>query len=289
MTELSKEARALIEAARDQYGPAAGDKARVLAKIKAAAAAPAAPAASSTAAAATSGVAAKWVVLGVAALIAGGVALQLSTGAKSSEAPANFVANDATTKLSETPGPAKFVAKQFVPQEPAKLGAEPSIAGAPAKFVGDEPSAKKSALAPKKSTAQEEPAKFVTDEPAPAAETAEAKPAPENDPPNELLLLREARIALRDGRAEEALALAAKHEQTYPSSVLTEERLATQALAACTIGQYAQADRAIAALIDRAPASEHLARIHRACKNRTASEPKKISQPPAEPATQQTP
>lgn len=253
MTELSKEARALLEAARDQYGPAAGDKARVLAKIKAAAAAPAPAATASTAA--TSGVAAKLVVLGVAALIAGALVLR-----QTAEEPAKLIGNEAGPTKS-TPERAKFVASESgpaksAPEERAKLDPKrsPAKSTAPdaAKFVASEAGPTNSA-----------PDSVVAIEAEPVIEAA-----PVVDPPNELVLLREARIALRDGRAEEALALAATHERTYPSSALTEERLATQALAACTIGQYEQADRAIAALVERAPASEHLARIHRACKNR---------------------
>jgi hypothetical protein len=57
----------------------------------------------------------------------------------------------------------------------------------------------------------------------------------------ELELIRDAQTALRQSDPSRALRLVRSHEQRFPKGVLTEERLAAQALAQCQLGQMGAA------------------------------------------------
>ncbi|HWB74515.1 MAG TPA: hypothetical protein VG755_06160 [Nannocystaceae bacterium] len=64
------------------------------------------------------------------------------------------------------------------------------------------------------------------------------KPAPSDSLQAELELLRRARSALREGRAQRALEIVREHRRAYPSSAVAEERDATEISALCALDQH---------------------------------------------------
>lgn len=71
----------------------------------------------------------------------------------------------------------------------------------------------------------------------------------------ELALLREARAALRAGKAERALALVATHRDRHPGSTFDEERRLTAITALCALGRTGAAQLEADAFSRRFPAS----------------------------------
>lgn len=61
--------------------------------------------------------------------------------------------------------------------------------------------------------------------------------APEDSLGAEFRLLREARVAVRDGQLEHALALCAQHGERFPDGVLTPERRSIERRARCMIAE----------------------------------------------------
>ena len=84
-----------------------------------------------------------------------------------------------------------------------------------------------------------EPERAVTIEP-PAVELAPT-PSPKPEPHNELLLLQQAREALKGDRPDEALRLLDRHRARHPDSQLARERQRTRLLALCALGRIADA------------------------------------------------
>jgi hypothetical protein len=237
MSALSPEARALIEAAREQPGPGAkaAIKAQVLQQV--ASGAGAAPAA-----------AAKGIGLGK--LLGGGaLTVGLLAGALSLTSPAP----------SEAPVPAVTAAPEAAPPAVAPAVAPP-VASAPdaveVRPVAPEappapaPRARRSAPSPQARPAPPAPVAEVTD----AASLAE-----------EARLMTRVRRALRDHEPAVVLELAAEHAQRFPAGALVAERLAAEALAHCAQGDQAAGRAARARLFAQAPGSVHLPRVDAAC------------------------
>lgn len=246
MTELSKEAQNIIDAARGHGGPNAADKARVLAKLKAAAAA--APTTKPLVTAKLTLMSIAVVAAATAAWLSRPVSLPSESGLATKSPP--IVLPPPSAELPHT----SVVLPAEEPQKPQ--------ATQPAKKIPPKVVAVTKPIAPVEAVI-DAPAEAHVEAPAEAPVEAPVD-APANAP-SEVDLLRDARLALRDGNAARALELAADHERLFRDSTLTEERLATRALAACTIGQFETADQAIAELSAKAPSSEHLARIQRTC------------------------
>ncbi len=108
--------------------------------------------------------------------------------------------------------------------------------------------------------------------PAVSASSASAAASPSTDTPDvadELVLLREARSALKAGNAERSLQILAEHAHRFPHGALTEEREAARAVATCaTVASGGSADTAratVARFFRLYPRSLHASRVHNAC------------------------
>ncbi len=258
---LGTDARALIDQATGGDEPSIADRDRVrarlalalvattgtfavgTAKLAAGSLAPATTAAAAPAAgvaatvgAASVGVGMK-VVLGVVALVAvagaGGVAV--SQRRASVAAPAVVSARNAVAAVAASLTPVASVA----PVAP------------PALELDDPPS---SAIVPATSASH-----------ASAASAASATPAVAE----ELVLLREARSALKAGDPARSLQLLAEHAHRFPHGALTEEREAGRAVASCARadsgGSVDEARVAVARFFRAYPRSLHASRVHAAC------------------------
>lgn len=142
------------------------------------------------------------------------------------------------------------------------------------------------AAAPATGTAAAEPAQAVQPGPAEASPRvrrraaaveadapAQAEPVAVSSLPAELSLLGRAQAALRAGNPAQALAIAREHEATFPEGVLKEERLGVAALSECTLssaesaelGSHASARKHAQAFLAAAPSSPLAARVRKAC------------------------
>jgi len=97
----------------------------------------------------------------------------------------------------------------------------------------------------------------------PASASARATPSPSLRA--ELDLMAQVQGALRDGHAARALTLIARYDLQYPNGSLTNERLAAEVFAACSIGDRARAQRAAAAFLARDSVSALAGRVKKAC------------------------
>jgi hypothetical protein len=108
---------------------------------------------------------------------------------------------------------------------------------------------------------------FAPARPEPSAQSVSGSVARARPPgvAEELRLLSEARVALRDGDPARALRLVAQHEKTFARGALGEEALTTRILALCALGRREQGRAGIAALERMAPNSPGLPRVRAAC------------------------
>jgi hypothetical protein len=81
----------------------------------------------------------------------------------------------------------------------------------------------------------------------------------------EVAILSKATTALRAGNASESLSLVEEHQRRFPNGRLAEERRAARVQALCALGKLAAAEAELARLAQSAPHSPHLARAQRAC------------------------
>lgn len=98
--------------------------------------------------------------------------------------------------------------------------------------------------------------------PRPAHGHARAQATPTAD---ELALLQRAQLAWREGAAQRALGLLARHRRVYPASQLTLERDALRILALCQLGQRGEARPLARALFARTPEAPMRAAIEQSC------------------------
>lgn len=241
MTELSPQARALVEAGRAEVAPAAAKasvKAAVLAEVGAASGGAAA-----AATAAKSGLVMK-AGLGVVVslgLVAGAVALREPAPERAEvelavvEAPP---AADAPAAAEAKPNPAEFEVRQVAPIQAMRQPVQPVE---PAK-----------SQRPKRVRAVRKPA------PAPAA------PAPSLA--DEVRLLKKIQRALRAGQYSAVLELTEAHAQRFPEGALVKERLAARARALCGAGDKAAGLSVRGQLAETSPGPAVLARVDDACR-----------------------
>jgi hypothetical protein len=157
---------------------------------------------------------------------------------------------------------------------------EPAIASAPR----DAPSpAIERDEAPRLRAADPEPPQVATPEPEPGpepepeaeADTRTAAPSsrrhtaalpdvPGEGLAHEVAILREASAALAAGKPSAALRWVRRHAADHPTGSLTEERLATEAIARCQLHDRRAAAIA-AAFLERHPRSTHEGRVRAAC------------------------
>ena len=100
--------------------------------------------------------------------------------------------------------------------------------------------------------------------PSPSPSRSPARPTPDAIRA-ERALLASAHTALRTGDTAAALAILADHASRFPRGLLVEERAATQVRALCAAGETARADAARAAFLRRWPRSIHAARVRVTC------------------------
>jgi len=286
MTDLSPEARALIDGTRDSDDPSAEQRARVrdklasalgatvavTAAVESSSAALAAAAAPATGAAAVGGKLAL-ALSAVAVVAAAGVwnAQRAEEGAGAADAttrpPRTVARESAEPKLAQAaPVPQLAPAAPFAP-----ASATPTLVPAPERSAAPRavrPRAASSARASGSSAAVEgvsveapaaaQPSAQVD---APAAPVEPSAPSIER----ELALIGPAQHALRAGDAAAALELVRRHAQEFPRGALTQERLAAQAIALCRLGRVEAGRGVVVELEHDAPSSPLLPRARRAC------------------------
>jgi len=261
MTELSAEARALIERVGGADGPDAERRRRVKRHLVAALASAGAglggitQVAAATAHASTTGV----VSAASAKLSAGKLLLWLATGA----AAGTLVASPAVVwrMAASSPAPAHEIAAKplatGVAEPKAPPVAPPVAAVIPAPV--DEPSTP--------STAQE------------ANAPGSAKPAPRAVPAppslaEETRLLESAQRELAAHRPSAALSLLDEHSRRFGRGALAEERSFARVLSLCALGRAEDARAAAAAFFVSWPSSPLLPRLRASCAvSRTEGEP----------------
>jgi hypothetical protein len=272
MTELSPDAKELLQKARAAFSPSQArlDAVRSALPIQL----PASPAAAASASSPASGVGARaiagsaWTTghtIGAVALMsalgAGATVWILSdradrpsrTDVASVEAPSNIKPPIAppTLRLEES-APAS--------ETPAVRSATPTGQALPTDV----------ALSPKSLSSARERTHVA----ARARVKAESPREPALEPPvsadtdslaEEVNMLRSARAALDRGDAPQAMRLLDAHEAQFQRGTLYEERLATRVLTLCALGR-ADAARATAQELERAaPRSPHLPRVRASC------------------------
>jgi hypothetical protein len=255
MTELSPEAKALLQQARAGFSPPEGRLEAIRSALQAQMAA--SPAALAPLASPVSGVATRalgaggWsaahsvgaaVLLG--ALGAGGVVAWLSA----SGSPA---ASGASSELIA------FVSPRAVSPLPAEESAPlADTASAPIPIPTGQASPVDLAPSSKLAPAPRDRSRAL----------ARAHAVPASDSlAEEVSVLRNARAALDRGDPTQALRLVDAHETRFHRGTLYEERLATQVLALCALGRISAARAAAQALEQAAPRSPHLPRVRASC------------------------
>lgn len=271
MSELSPEARALIDATLDCDEPSAADRQRIASRlgeqlgISALATTSAVAATNSLGSAAANGLseAPLGVLSTVKATLSAGItklmAATLLVGAISTAAIWSYATNEAPKQAKAPVAPPResspIVAPTLVEHAPAVASgsATQAVAAPEAKLRASEPAA-----------ARDRPRKLPKVEVAPAA--ASAPPTEAGSLQRELALVGDAQRALREGQATVASARARDYLQAFPSGTLREEAHAIDAMARCALDE-APAD-AIGEFEARAPNSVLATRVRAACAER---------------------
>lgn len=263
MTDLSPDARALLDAARGSDEPTDADRRRVKAAVMlsvasigassgAAAATEAAKAggmgeaASGSALTATTGSAASATVSAkLAALAIGGVLVSAGAGIFFATRPSPSTVAPPASILTST------LKQTAEPPPPPALEAPPTAVA----DSGDKPPAR-----PKRAPSQE----AVPSPPAsPPSPSVSGKPSFSEA---ETSALRAIRSALRTGDAASAHRSYIDYETRFPDGVLREEATGLHVDVLCALGRIDEATAAATAFAQAYPASPHLPRVTRGCK-----------------------
>jgi hypothetical protein len=241
MTELGRDAKALVEAASGGDEPTDENRARVRAavgaKLVAAAAAGAALASTRSAAAAGSAV-----PVGLKTLALVSMAVVTAAGV----------------------GTAMYVRSTPIIQAapPAAVRTTPSDPVSPAAPI---PALTDSAL-PEAVLPPPEPAAMAKRHPTPRpAPVPTGAPEATASVEAEMEVIAEAREALRSGEGARALVLLDEHAHRYPSGALGEERDALRVASLCALGRVAEARAAATQFLRTFPESPHAARVRASC------------------------
>ncbi len=239
MSELSTDAKALIERARLDDTPRAEDKQRIRGRLAA--------------------------QLGAGAFATAALAGSASapsvgeSGALLKSALVKWVAGTLAA------GSVAVGAVMLTRQEPKPPVAPPVVAAAPV----ERPAALVDPPAP---VVREQPAPVETPvaAAAPRGHRARRRSAPTFTPVGntgsmnaEITLLAQAQQALRARDGKEALRLARQHAENFPSGALYEERVGIEAIAHCVLGE--REHPAVRAFLARAPRSPLSARVRKEC------------------------
>jgi hypothetical protein len=235
---LTPGARAIVDAARGDDEPGAGDRERVRAKVLAALAAggaagagAAGKASAATSATAGGALATKLAVIAVA--VAG-----LATGA--------YLAMRSPSTTT-TPPPSQSEVSALPPEPQPEPEVVPEVTA----------------------DASIEMAPEDVPDPAPKPRAKRKVEAPALSPADSLreerALIARASDALRDGDGAAALAAVKEHQRRFPDGLLIEERSAARVQALCALGRTADGTSAREAFLARWPRSVHAAKVRAAC------------------------
>jgi hypothetical protein len=228
VADLSPEARALVEAGREAFRPAADDQERILAALRARLGEPpgAAPNAAGSGSSATGGIG--WTAL-AAALVGVGLAI----------GGAVYALRGGEAHVSTPPA------------------ARPSVS-----VVAPTPSAAQADPMPAGSVAPE--ASVTAPLPTPAAHALASRHTGDRLA-EEVALMSRAETELHAGRYSNALRLLDEYRHEFPNGTLSQERLAARVQALCALGRVNEAEADLARLTRLSPESPHEGRARAAC------------------------
>jgi len=269
MSELSPETRAFIDSAARGDAPSLEDRARVRQRLSlelgaaAIAATGLTVAAQGTASAAGSalsasvtagaggkatfgaGMISKWLMaLGVASAMSTGAVVVVLQASEPEAPPARAGRAVATAAKVEPVAPPDALAVEAPTPDAEQLVQSGTDTGSEPGSATVMPASKRKARASESAHAQVAQASL-------AEETA---------------LLRQAQLALKDGKPEVALIHASEHARRFASGVLSEEREAVSMLARCALGPLDA--NALAAYLGHAAESPLKARVQKACQSK---------------------
>ncbi len=258
MSELSPQARALLEAGRAGDTPTAADKERIRQKLAARLAQAPAPTSATPEAPAESRPLARWPwkAGGLLMAVAGLVAFRLLLA----NAPEETARTEAPAAVVEAPPPA---APRVPEPPPTEVSAVAPVA-APPPVSPPPPTPQVSRARPRR---EPKPATV----PAPAAVQPASAQASPPEPlgggglEEELKLLREAEAARRSGKPELALERLRTHATRFPEGLLSAEREASEVLVRCDLGQVSEATRLARAFEQRHPSSPLRRAVQASC------------------------
>lgn len=297
MTELSPDAKKLFETAREAFSP---DEARLHALHSALQARLAAPSATATAATKVALLTKTTALIGLGLVTAAVISVKTfapqAVPQAVSQAPVHVSAPIVTTSSLSTraaqPPAAEEVAAAATPSASATAVApsamptrvlEPTVAAAvvvPKLSVARATVQSPTRVTPRAQTtsreappttaivarAPEMPIATERETPTPEPAVREQPIAPRADNlADELALMQRAHAALERGDAAAALGVLDQHEERFSRGILTQERIATRALALCSVGRTAEARSAARGLLRLAPRSPHLVRLRASC------------------------
>ncbi|MBI5545893.1 MAG: hypothetical protein HY901_18545 [Deltaproteobacteria bacterium] len=268
MSELSPQARALLDAGRRESAPTEADRERLRQALCATLGPLPAPDATSTramepaASALPPGAApVSWAVKLVVAVALGGVGL----GSWALWGPSS----DPREQQGEARAP-RVLPSPVLPAPRAPPAASPATeAESPttsATATPPAPSPAPRAARPKAQTfapldlTTADHAAQPSEEPGPSpAATAQGTLA------DELRLLREAQIAAKEGSPRRTLELLDEHARLYPQGALREERTAARIVALCARGRLAEAAEEAEVFLDENPSSPYASKVRDSC------------------------
>jgi len=226
MSELSPEARGLIDDGHSVLRPSSGDRARVRSALAAR--------------------------LGGAALLLPHQAIAAAPKSLLLWSQMHTVFAGVSAGLLAI-GASYFAAQSSVEPPTSPPVKPPSVA----------PMAPRPSIAPLKSSprVESEPSSV---EPEPAVSPVRRQP-PVDPLVEEVAILSRATSALRAGRPAEGLRLLNEHQRKFPNGRLAEERRSARIQALCALGNRTEAEAELARLAQSSPRSPHLARAQRAC------------------------
>jgi hypothetical protein len=256
MTDLSPEARAIVDAARVAERPPPGAQKRIQAAILAGIATGAGPASAATGAATSAKVGSAGLglkLLAPLAIVALGLGGAWVAGAFD-EAPER--------RLSPQPS-------ALSPQpEVASTEPEVELVAEPEPEVEPEPEPEVEVIAVVAPKPEKEPVAEVEREPVvqkPKPVVRSPKPESATSIKEELEIIRGVQKAIKGGDGRAALALIADHAERFPRGQLVQEREAARVRALCALDRVDAARAAAAEFLERWPKSPQSARVRSSC------------------------
>lgn len=226
MSELSPEARGLVDDGHSVLRPSPGDRARVKTAL---------------------------------AAKLGGAAFLLPYQASAAAPKALLAWSKMTTMLAGVGAGLVVLGATYYATQPS---VEPAPQ-APVKPPAVAPASVRPAAAPTDTSAS---ATTELEAPAPEPAVPASRRLPAPDPlAEEISILSKATSALRAGKPGEGLRLLSEHQRKFPNGRLAEERRAARIQALCALGRRTEAEAELTRLAQSSPRSPHLARAQRAC------------------------